>query len=120
MPVNSLKRLINNQEDRENVLSQLGITTADLTSATDDFLEGGEILIPTYHSSNVESVGYNPHSKILLVLFRRKIDRPEASPRLYKYYGVDEELYDDLFSAGSPGGTVWERLRRANVPYSRL
>lgn len=105
-----------NNEER---LRALGIEPADLTSAGDP-LEGGEILIPMYHSSNVEAVAYNKHSHILLVLFRRKSDRPEDTPRGYKYYDVDEELYDDLFSAGSPGGTVWERLRRSGVSYSRF
>lgn len=109
---------VGNSDQKAEFLQQLGITPADLTSAGEP-LEGGEILIPTFHSSNVESIGYNKHTKRLVVLFQRKKDRPESTPRIYIYTDVEDELFDELFSAGSPGHEVWERLRRAGVSYSR-
>lgn len=108
-----------NQEQREYWLSHFGITPVDLTSAGAE-PEGGERWIMMTASQNVDAIAYNSHSRILLVSFRRKEDRPETLPRMYKYYEVDDDLYDDLFSSGSPGATVWERLRRAGVTFSRL
>ena len=46
-------------------------------------------------SSNIESVGYNPESKELLVCFKNGYD--------YRYYGVPIEEFQELLAAGSKG-----------------
>lgn len=104
----------------EKALRDLGIDPVDLGVDLENNEDVGGSWIDMYSSSNVDAIAYNPVSQRMLVAFRRKYDRPEGERRLYQYFGVPDDLYDDLFSAGSPGGTVWDRLRRAGYSYNRL
>lgn len=47
-------------------------------------------------SSNLESVGYDPTTQVLEVEFR-------ANGRVYQYYDVPAEVYDELMEADSHG-----------------
>lgn len=87
----------------------------------DQDIEDYELVwIPNYTSSNVDAIAYLPQRRELFIAFRRKYDRPESTQRVYRFPNIDEDLYDDLFSAGSPGGTVWDRLRRTGASYEKL
>lgn len=54
-------------------------------------------------SSNIESVGYDPDSRVLEVEFR--------GGRLYRYFDVPEEEYDGLMSAESHGKYLAGRIK---------
>ena len=112
------RRLLQGGRAIHDVAESLGIDASDANIDIED--ESVIAWIHTYHSSNVEGLLYAPLSMVLMVAFRRKFDRPEQSERVYRYFNVTEELYDELFSSGSPGGTVWARLRRAGVAFERL
>ncbi len=46
-------------------------------------------------SSNLQSIGYDPHTSTLEVQFN--------NGGLYQYHGVSQEVYDALMQAGSHG-----------------
>lgn len=70
-------------------------------------------------SSNVAAIRYARASDSLYVQFDNH--REKGGPRLYLYTGANlDDVYDDLFSAASPGGVVWDRLRRPGVGFVKM
>jgi hypothetical protein len=81
-------------------------------------------------SSNVAAIGYDP-GDAGVPMHGVSLDRRAAAPTvgdlyvqfrngsLYVYRGVEESVYDDMFSAASPGRFVWRELRD-RYPYERL
>lgn len=111
--------IVNTATDFEKALKDYGLEPVDMDVDVDDQGNISATWITLNHSSNVEAIAYNPVNKRLLVAFRRKHDREEMVARTYQYFDVPEDVYDDLFSAGSPGGTVWAQLRD-KYSYNRL
>jgi hypothetical protein len=62
-------------------------------------------------SSNIASIGYDAPSQILEVEF--------LSGTIYQYYGVTENVYDQLMQAGSKGRFLNTYIKNA-YGYSRI
>lgn len=62
-------------------------------------------------SSNIASIGYDASSQILEVEF--------LSGTIYQYYGVPENMYDQLMQAGSKGRFLNTYVKNA-YGYSRV
>ncbi|MBB4305107.1 hypothetical protein GGD81_004175 [Rhodobium orientis] len=62
-------------------------------------------------SSNIASIGYDAPSQILEVEF--------LSGTIYQYYGVPENMYDQLMQAGSKGRFLSSYIKNA-YGYSRV
>ena len=54
-------------------------------------------------SSNIEAIGYNLETKELFVLF--------TGGGLYKYFSVDQKIYDDFIKAPSIGKYFYASIR---------
>ena len=67
-------------------------------------------------SSNVTSFSYNNSSKKLGVIFHGG----NQPGRRYIYTDVSLPVYRKLVKAKSPGKSVWNNLRRKEVPYVRV
>ena len=59
-------------------------------------------------SSNVESFGYDEEEGVLYVRF---LEKPTQPSRLYAYYEVEPEIFDQFFAAESKGRFIWTHLR---------
>jgi KTSC domain len=56
-------------------------------------------------SSNVASVGYDAVERLLEVEFKAKA--PDEEGPVYQYFGVDQEIYDEIRDAmTTPGASV--------------
>lgn len=66
-----------------------------------------------FESSNVHSIGYDEPSMTLFVRFwgDSKSKRSQVAGPIYKYYGVENRVYMQMYYAKSKGKFVWERLR---------
>lgn len=62
-------------------------------------------------SSNVQSVGYDSHTQTLEVQF--------LSGSVYQYYGVPENIYNQLMQASSKGKFLHMYIKN-QYPYSRV
>ncbi len=62
-------------------------------------------------SSNITSIGYDSGSQTLEVEFH--------SGTIYQYYGVSENMYDELMKAGSKGRFLNTYIKNA-YGYSRV
>ena len=62
-------------------------------------------------SSNVHSVGYDPNTHTLEVEF--------LSGGVYQYYGVSQNLYDQMMRASSKGQFLHAYIKN-QYPYSRV
>ena len=62
-------------------------------------------------SSNLAEIGYDPPTQTLEVYFK--------SGRIYQYFDVPERIYDDLRTAGSPGGYL-NRAVKGQYRYARV
>lgn len=63
-------------------------------------------------STNLQSVGYDSHSRILTIEFR--------NGAVYEYAGVPPEVHDELMSAISHGRYFHNRVRSAGFTASRV
>ena len=65
----------------------------------------------TVSSSNIASIGYDPNSQTLEVEFH--------GGRVYQYYGVPQQMFDNLVQAPS-AGRFFHVYIREGYPYSRI
>ena len=63
-------------------------------------------------SSNIGGIGYDPENKLLKVAFKTK-----TGSTMYLYEGVEQEVYDDLFTAESIGKKLNESVVRQKEKY---
>lgn len=80
----------------------------------------------TPYSSNVEAVRYDQREDKLYIAFNnRRTKGKDIGTRLYVYFDIAQhgfdvmDIYDELATSQSPGSVVWERIRRAGVPFYR-
>ncbi len=63
-------------------------------------------------SSNLASVGYDSSTATLEIAF--------LNGGVYQYYGVPEEVYRDLMSAGSHGSYFDQHVKKAGYSYAKV
>ena len=63
----------------------------------------------TVQSSNIISIGYDPNSSTLEIEFKNGI---------YQYFGVPQNVFDDLINAGSKG-TYFSQNIKNTYPCSK-
>ena len=66
-------------------------------------------------SSNIGGIGYDAENKLLKVAFKTK-----TGSNTYLYEGVEQETYDDLFTAESIGKKLNESVVRQKDKYNYL
>lgn len=66
-------------------------------------------------SSNIGGIGYDAENKLLKVAFRTK-----TGSNTYLYEGVDQEVYDNLFTTESIGKKLNESIVRQKDKYKYI
>ncbi len=63
-------------------------------------------------STDLATVGYETETSTLEVEFRKG--------GIYQYFGVPQEVYEGLMSAGSKGQFFNQHIKKAGYPYSKV
>jgi len=63
-------------------------------------------------STDLSTVGYEAETSTLEIEFRKG--------GIYQYFGVPQEVYEGLMSAGSKGQFFNQNIKKAGYPYSKV
>jgi hypothetical protein len=68
-------------------------------------------------SSNLEAIGYDEEENLLYVAFSEKHNTPRT---LYRYFDVDESVFEGLLNSESKGKYFYKNIRNSGYAYTKL